>query len=77
VSAISVSGLGNIGITYSGSQANAKISGLKLGLVPLLDANNDVVWVCGSATVPTGVTSAVITAATTIPAAYLPNSCHA
>jgi type IV pilus assembly protein PilA len=77
VSAISVSGLGDIGITYSGSQANAKISGLVLGLVPLLDGNNDVVWVCGSATVPTGVTSAVITAATTVPAAYLPNSCHA
>jgi type IV pilus assembly protein PilA len=77
VSAIAVTTGGDIIVTYSGTQANAKITGLKLGLYPGLDTNNDVVWVCGTATTPTGVSSVTITTSTTVPSAYLPNSCHA
>jgi type IV pilus assembly protein PilA len=77
VSAVNVSAGGDILVTYSGTQANAKITGLMLGLYPGLDTNNDVVWVCGTATVPTGVSSVTVTTSTSIPAAYLPNSCHA
>ncbi len=49
-----------------------------LTLNPGLDSNQDVIWVCGTATVPTTVTTAPTGAtATTVPAAYLPTSCHA
>jgi len=77
VSQIQVTTGGDIVVTYSGSQANQKITGLKLGLYPGLDTNNDVVWVCGTATTPANVTGVTVTTSTTIPAAYLPNSCHA
>ncbi len=51
-------------------------------LTPGLDANQDVIWVCGTSALPVGVTlgdgtTAGATTATTVPAAYLPNSCHA
>jgi hypothetical protein len=42
---------GVILITY-GSQANAKISGGTLSLEPYVNANNDVLWRCGTATAP-------------------------
>jgi type IV pilus assembly protein PilA len=77
VGAITVAAGGDIIVLYSGSQANAKISAAVLGLYPGLDGNNDVVWVCGTATTPTGVSSVTITTATTVPAAYLPNTCRA
>jgi len=80
VSAIAVNAGGEISVQYSGSQANAKIVGLFLSLTPGLDANYDVVWVCGTATTPNNVTlsaGAAGTGTTTVPAAYLPNSCHA
>jgi type IV pilus assembly protein PilA len=65
---------GIIQITYGG-QANSKINGCVLNLVPGTNANNDVVWICGNAATPTGVT--VATAATSnIPAQYLPIACH-
>jgi type IV pilus assembly protein PilA len=76
VSGITVSGTGNIIVTYSGPQVNAKLSGLKLGLYPGLDTNQDVVWVCGSASTPTGVTGLVEGTATNVSPAYLPTSCH-
>jgi type IV pilus assembly protein PilA len=73
---------GGIQITYSNTtpyQANKAITGLTLGLTPYLSANNDIVWICGTAatvstaTIPTGVTLV----ATNVPAQYLPTSCHA
>jgi type IV pilus assembly protein PilA len=76
VSAISVQAGGNIIVTYSGPQVNAKLSTLKLGLYPGLDTNQDVVWVCGLASTPAGNTSIVETTQTTVSAAYLPASCH-
>jgi type IV pilus assembly protein PilA len=79
VTAVNLDANGNIMISY-GNQANTAIAGTNtstLGLVPYLDANNDVVWVCGSAAVPTGLTLASgATLATSIPAQYLPATCH-
>jgi type IV pilus assembly protein PilA len=76
VGSISVAAGGNIIVTYSGSQVNQKLSGLKLGLYPGLDTNYDVVWVCGTASTPANVTGVTITTSTTVSAAYLPTSCH-
>jgi type IV pilus assembly protein PilA len=79
VSAIAVATGGQIQITYAGPQANAKLSAAStnmLTLQPGLNANNDVVWVCGLATAPT-LTSAPVATATTISASYLPSACHA
>jgi type IV pilus assembly protein PilA len=83
VSAVSITAAapgGQIKITYGGAQASAKLSAgpLVLDLSPGLDSNQDVIWICGSAPVPAAVTAAQAPAAdaTTVPAAYLPNSCH-
>jgi type IV pilus assembly protein PilA len=74
---ILVSG-GTIVIGY-GNLANAKLqsSGSNtLALIPWVNANNDVLWQCGAAAIPTSA-SAVGTAVTsTVPAQYLPTSCH-
>jgi len=77
VGAITVTGAGEIEVTYSGAQVNAKLKNDILSLTPALDANYDVVWVCGTATNLTGVSYTAPAVATTVPAAYLPNSCHA
>jgi type IV pilus assembly protein PilA len=77
VSLISVVAGGNIIVTYSGPQVNAKLAALKLGLYPGLDANQDVIWVCGTATAPPALATApIVTTATTVSPAYLPTSCH-
>jgi type IV pilus assembly protein PilA len=79
VSAITVNTGGQIQVTYAGPQANAKLSAAGaniLTLQPGVNANNDVVWVCGLATAPT-LTSAPVATATTISASYLPSACHA
>jgi type IV pilus assembly protein PilA len=77
VGQIAVATGGNIIVNYSGSQVNAKLNGQLLGLYPGLDANYDVVWVCGTAATPTGVSSVTKTTSTTVSPAYLPTSCHA
>ena len=76
VSGIS-SALGAIVVTY-GLQANSKISGQSLSLNAYVNTNNDVVWVCGNAAVPTGATvpTGDTTLAGNISAQYLPTSCH-
>jgi type IV pilus assembly protein PilA len=81
VSAVAVQNAGQILITYAGSQANAKLNAAganQLTIQPGLSANYDVVWICGSAPVPTAPALSVAPAAqaTTVPAAYLPSSCH-
>ncbi|MGC1387139.1 MAG: pilin [Steroidobacteraceae bacterium] len=76
VSAIALNANGVIQVTF-GNQANAKITGLLLALAPGLNANNDIVWFCGTAsTVAAGVTAPVGANTTNVPAAYLPTSCH-
>jgi type IV pilus assembly protein PilA len=71
---------GQIQITYTGPQANAKLSAAganMLTISPGLSANNDIVWVCGTAPAPAALATAPVATATTVPAAYLPTSCHA
>ena len=69
---------GQIVITY-GLQANTKIATLVLDISPGTSANNDVVWICGKAALPTApaLATAPPTDASTVPAQYLPTSCHA
>ena len=84
VGAITMNAGGQIVVAYTGSQANAKLSVAGknvLSFTPGLDANQDVVWVCGTDATPANVTlgdttNIGSTAVTTVPAAYLPNSCH-
>ncbi|MCZ2155248.1 MAG: pilin [Bryobacterales bacterium] len=78
VSAIDVTN-GVITITYAGSQANAKLSASganQLTLSPGENGNGDVVWVCGYAATPSGV-SGVATSGTTVVPKYLPATCRA
>jgi type IV pilus assembly protein PilA len=75
VSGVSVTTGGQIVITY-GLQANSKITNLKLDISPGLSANNDVVWVCGAAGAPSGLTQAPQADATDVPVQYLPGACH-
>lgn len=77
-SSVTVTSGGTIQVTY-GNQANAKISGSVLYITPYTNANNDVLWQCGSAASPasaTMATSATAGTATTVSAQYLPTSCH-
>jgi type IV pilus assembly protein PilA len=84
VGAITVVAGGQIQVTYTGTQANAKLSAAGknvLAFTPGLDANQDVIWICGTATTPTGVTlgdgtTAGAITATNVTPAYLPTSCH-
>ncbi len=78
-SSVTVVAGGVVQITYGG-QANAKISGLVLR-DPYTNANNDVLWQCGTATAPTGGSASIATGAATVlvddvPPQYLPTSCH-
>ena len=73
VSSVGVTG-GAIIATY-GNQANKTISGQTLALQPYTNANNDIVWVCGSASAPASTTSQG-TASTSVSAQYLPSACH-
>jgi len=75
-SAVTVVNSGVVQITY-GNLANSKITGCNLALTPYTNANNDVLWECGTATMPSSATSSGGTAGSnTIPAQYLPTSCH-
>ncbi|MDP9065674.1 MAG: pilin [Pseudomonadota bacterium] len=75
---------GTISITY-GNQANAAAlaSGQNvLGMTAYTNANNDIVWICGTATA--SMASGTLTIAsggtagggTNVKAQYLPSSCH-
>ena len=79
VSAINTGAGGQILISFGAAQANAKLrvpAVLVLQLSPGVNANGDVVWICGKAT-PPALATAPPADATTIPAQYLPNACHA
>ena len=75
VSALALTGA--IKITY-GNQANSNVTGKTLGLNPYLSPNNDIVWVCGNHTPPSGATAATVSAAATTNVAdkYLPQTCR-
>jgi type IV pilus assembly protein PilA len=80
VQSVTIPSSGTIRITY-GAQANAAIGTLVLDIRPGLSANNDVIWVCGTAAAPSTISnygSTISTAgATTVPDKYLPKSCRA
>jgi hypothetical protein len=44
--------------------------------VPFTNANNDIIWVCGSAATPTGATTGGVASTTSVSPQYLPSSCH-
>src|SRR5450631_1799101 len=73
-SSVTVKSSGVIEITY-GNQANTKVSGQILDLVPYTDANGDVLWQCGKATAPSG-TSSGGTNSSNVSPQYLPTSRH-
>jgi len=76
-SKIAVGPGGSITITYAGPQVNASIYNMTLALNPGLDQNNDVIWVCGLANTPSGVTLYSGAAGnTSLGPQYLPASCH-
>jgi len=68
---------GVVVITYGGA-GERKLSGQQLALVPGLRPGGDVVWTCGLAPVPDGVTAAVRAHLqyTSVPAKYLPSACR-
>src|SRR5450631_4115673 len=76
VSGIAVGPLGQIQIKYAGPQSNAKIKAGELDLAPGLSANQDIVWVCGTAIPPATLAVAPPANATSILNQYLPSSCH-
>ena len=72
---ITVTTGGVIQILY-GNQANSKINGCSLALKPFTNANNDVLWECGTSATPSGATSTAPAGTNTLSAQYLPTSCH-
>jgi type IV pilus assembly protein PilA len=75
VSSVTVT-TGAIVVTY-GMQANSKVSGEVLAINPYTNANNDIIWVCGSAPGPaTGATAAGTSSTSNVSPQYLPASCH-
>ena len=66
---------GMIQITY-GLNANSKVNGCILDLLPYTNANNDVLWQCGTALAPSGASAAGSSTGTTVSAQFLPTSCH-
>jgi type IV pilus assembly protein PilA len=72
---VTVNASGVVEIVY-GNAANTKVAGCKLDLVPYTNANNDVLWQCGLAAAPSGGSSSGGANNSTVPAQYLPTSCH-
>ena len=72
-------GNGGISIAY-GDQANTNILAATLGLRPGLSTNNDVIWICGTATPPAGISGygapASAAPATSVATKYLPKACR-
>jgi type IV pilus assembly protein PilA len=75
---VTVAANGVIQITYGG-QVNKTINGCNLAIMPYTNTNNDVVWICGLAATTSAsgtLSSAGGTGSSTVPAQYLPTSCH-
>jgi type IV pilus assembly protein PilA len=68
-------------VAMFGLQANNNINGSVLALRPMVSANGDVIWVCGSRPAPSGAinpsgTTAATVVATTLEGKYLPGTCR-
>jgi hypothetical protein len=57
-------------------QSNSKIDGETLVLHPGTNQNDDVIWVCGNADDPAGVTMAAGTGTNSVLDKYMPASCR-
>ena len=66
--------LGGIQITFDGSQVNGTLNGKTLAMNAAKSANDDILWVCGAAGLPTGGVASG-TATTNLAAKYLPSAC--
>lgn len=66
---------GSVIISY-GNKANQKIAGQRVALMPGLDSEGGVVWVCGQAEFPEGVTAADGPSGSEVDAKYLPSACR-
>jgi type IV pilus assembly protein PilA len=80
VNAISLVAGGGININYAGPQANALLSVTPvLSIRPGLSANQDIIWICGRAPVPTtaGVVAPTAANTTSVVNKYLPATCRA
>jgi type IV pilus assembly protein PilA len=74
---------GAIQITYGSTGqfvANKKLDTATLYIIPGISSNNDIVWICGTANVPTTSPVDPSTTATStdtnVSAQYLPSACH-
>ena len=67
--------MGGIQITFNGSQAHGTLSNKTLAMNAGLSASGDILWVCGSAALPTGGVASG-TAVTNLEARYLPSACR-
>jgi type IV pilus assembly protein PilA len=71
-------------VVMFGNDANALINGLTLRLTPYETGDSGVVWRCGSAAAPAGLSllgtsgggNAAVYLASTVPTQYLPSSCR-
>jgi type IV pilus assembly protein PilA len=77
VSNLTITG-GAIVVTY-GLQANSNVATQNLTLTPYTDGSQDIIWVCGAHTPPTGATlpTGVVSGVTTVADKYLPQTCRA
>jgi type IV pilus assembly protein PilA len=66
---------GTIQITY-GQQVNSKVNGSGLAVRPWTNANNDIIWVCGSAVAPSSASSGGAAGTNSVSPQYLPSACH-
>jgi uncharacterized RDD family membrane protein YckC/Tfp pilus assembly major pilin PilA len=68
---------GVVVITYGGA-ADQRLSGQQVALVPGTTVSGDLVWICGRASIPDGVTPAIRAHAqyTSVGAKYLPTTCR-
>lgn len=73
---------GRVSVTF-GNSANAQIQGLNITLTPYETGNLGVVWRCGTAPAPAGLSlagtsggTAAVYLAPTVPNQYLPSSCR-
>jgi len=76
-STVNVTTCGQLAIVYNGGSVNTKLAGLILDVSPGLDANNDVIWVCGKSSAAAATQTAPQADGSNVPAQYLPATCHA
>jgi type IV pilus assembly protein PilA len=66
---------GSLVISY-GNKANSNIAGKRVALLPGLTDSGDVVWACGYASLPEGVTPAEGPSGSEVAPKYLPSACR-